>query len=135
MGKINDVCRAIAQQAVKMRSPCIKIIPVFPNSLEEWAKLYFIITEMTKKIQKSIGFPFLIELGESNDIIGDKPQCNKNGTHEIFDFFNKQMGQVTLCIHCGEIFHKTTKTPDQLKEHFKNLEFDDPRKDIDVSQF
>jgi len=60
MGKINDVCRAIAQQAVKMRSPCIKIIPVFPNSLEEWAKLYFIITEMTKKIQKSIGFPFLI---------------------------------------------------------------------------
>ena len=136
--EIGQHCRTIAQRAMELDSPCIQIVPVYPNDLEVWSRIYFYFSEMAKSVEKKIGLPFLISIEETG---AKKVQCpdSDTGFHEYMDLKNKAFEDGHLfCINCGAITLKTTRTPEQLKEFFMNKQFkrkEIPRDNKDFDQF
>lgn len=126
--QIGQVCRTAAQKAVEMKSPCIQITPVYPNDLEEWARLYFYFSEMAKSVEKKVELPFIISIEETGS---EEVQCNgsDNGFHEFMEFQNEAIKNPSmLCIHCGAFAPKTTRTKEELREFFEKKKF--KRKEI-----
>ena len=136
--EIGNICRTAAQKAMYMKSPCIQITPVFPNDLEEWAKLYFYFSEMSKAIEEKVGLPFLIDIAETGVKKVQCP-CSDNGYHEFMEIKNEVIKDSHLiCLHCGAFTSKTTRTPEQLKEFFANKQFkkkEIPRSDLNNQPF
>ena len=121
MSEIGQICRTIAQEAVKMKHPCIRITPAYTNDIEDWAKLYYLFSETAKNISESTEIPVNIDIHEKDTV-----QCSSSpdGTHEMMEFSNEAMvDPVLLCIHCGYYLCKTTRTKEQLKEHFNKKHF------------
>lgn len=118
--------RTLAEKAVNMKSPCLQITPVFPNKLDEWAKLLYYFINMAKQIQDKIGLPFLIDLAETG---GGNPQCkgSANGLHEMYKM---PMGTESIsltCIHCGFTTLLTIKEEKEIETFFKQKLFIEPR--------
>ena len=121
--EIGQICRTAAQKAMDMKSPCIQITPVYPNDIDEWAKLYFYFLEISKSVEKKLSLPFLIDIKETG---AEKVQCqcNVSGYHEFMEVKNEVIVNPHLfCIHCGAFVPKTTRTPEELKEFFEKKEF------------
>ena len=87
MSEIGQICRTAAQKAMGMKSPCIQITPVFPNDLEEWAKLYFYFSEMTNAIQTCLQKKHLkkseqsLRAGPEADIYERNAKINGNSSN------------------------------------------------------
>lgn len=69
--------KKLAEKAVTMNNPCIRITPVFGNNIMEWAKIYYIFSEMTKKVQNTLNQPFLIGITEYDPNENIKPDFSK----------------------------------------------------------
>ncbi len=136
--EIGQICRTAAQQAMSMKSPCIQITPVFPNNLEEWARLYFYFSELTKSVEEKTKLTFLVDIQETGAELTQCPDSD-NGFHEFTEIKDKKITNPTmLCIHCGYFAAKTVKTSEQLKDFFANKQFkrkEIPRADKDDSPF
>ena len=61
-----ETCKEIAKKALEMNDPCIQITPVFSNTHVDWVKIYYIISEMTKKVEANLNQPFLVKITETN---------------------------------------------------------------------
>jgi len=121
--EIGQICRTKAQEAMQLSSPCIQITPVYPNSLEEWAEIFFYFSKMSKSIEKKVGTPFLIDIKETGAKKVQCP-CSDNGYHEFTEVKDEIVTTPCLiCLHCGALISKTTKTPEQLKEFFAKKQF------------
>jgi hypothetical protein len=121
-------CRTIVQKAMDMKNPCIQITPVFPNTLDEWAKLYFFIKKMTDEIQNKIELPFLVNIEETGKRNGTQCHINKNGYHEMIIVENESLKHNTvMCIHCGSISPMSTKTKEEVKNYFKQRKFNNDK--------
>lgn len=121
--EIGQICRTKAQEAMRLSSPCIQITPVYPNSLEEWAKLFFYFLEMSKSIEKKVDTPFIVDIKETGAKKVQCP-CSDNGYHEFMKIQNEVIvDPYLICLHCGALTSLTTKTPEELKEFFKNKKF------------
>ena len=118
--------RTMAEKALKMKSPCLQITPVFPNKLDEWAKLLYFFIKMAKQIQDKIGLPFVVDIVETG---GATPQCQEsyNGLHELMRTAIRSDLEVLACIHCGFITTKTNKDDNQIKEHYRKKLFIEPK--------
>lgn len=123
-------CRTIALQAKDMKRPCIQVDTVFPLNTEEWAQFYYLVASTTKKIGDQLGLPFLVSITESSETPKKFVECTRgnNGDHEIMEFVGEKIGHCLMCIHCGKLFHKTSKTKDELSKHFNYLERDNKEK-------
>ena len=118
--------KTIAEKALKMRSPCIQITPVFSNKLDDWAKLLYYFINIAKKVQDKIGLPFLIDITETG---GDKPQCPDSpyGIHEMLETSIGSAEKTISCIHCGMSSISTSKSNKELKEFFGQKLFIEPK--------
>ena len=137
MSEIGQVYRTMAQDAVKMHHPCIRITPAYTNDVDDWARLIYMISETIKKISDATGIPIHSDIADKNNI---ECESSSNGKHEMMEFTNDMVVEpILLCIHCGKWLNKTIKTGEQLKEHFKEKQFDRfkimPRSDEDNLQF
>jgi len=119
--------RNIVKQAKELDQPCVQFTPVGLNSMDEWAKMLFFACETMGKISEKIGLHFHIGVEESVRTI-DRNQCKKstNGLHELYnlkiDNDHCQMDHM-VCLDCGEIFYKTEKTSEEIKEKLMKMNF------------
>jgi len=123
-----QISRTITQKAMDMKNPCIQITPVFPNDLDEWAKLYYFVNKMSEEIQKKIGLPFLITVEETGPKNNTQCHVSNNGYHEMTIVKNKSVSHDTvMCIHCGTISPLSMKNKDELKTYFQKRQFNNDK--------
>ena len=129
MSEEGQICRTIAQKALDMDSPCIKIVPSFDGkNLEEWAKLYFYVSEMVKSISDKLNVKMISDVSETGAKEAMCPDSD-DGYHELMNLKNKITPEGTFfCIHCGFLARKTRKNTAKLKEFFESKQF--KRKEI-----
>jgi len=125
MSEEGQLCRNIAQQAMNMRYPSVVLTPAHSNDLEEWAKLFYIISKSAKNIEESTKIPISVDLIDRYVV---ECESSPNGFHEMADFENKELNlNVTICIHCGKMLRKTEKTIDEVKECLTTKKFSKAR--------
>lgn len=121
MSEKGDIFRLAITKAENLENPCIQITPS-SGSMEDWAKLFYMISETTEQIGEKLRTALYVSIQESQDTQPPKPQCSghTDGFHEIM-VFNE--GKNAVCVYCGETFRITRMSKEDVHERLKQSSF------------
>lgn len=116
-----DFCKKAVEQVENIKRPCIQIQPVFPFTKDEWGKFFYLTSSTVKQIEGAMDTPFLMSITESSETPKKFVECPNgvNGDHEIVEFESPKIGRNLICIHCGKIFIKSSKSTEEIKKFMK----------------
>lgn len=101
--------------------PAVTISPQFSMSSEEWRNFLHLILRVMEQVEDKASVPINVDVRDA--VIGGAKhnECEESpdGYHEIIYGDNPVAGHVIMCIHCGELFKRCNKTPEELNAHFQ----------------
>lgn len=121
MSELGQICRAVAKQVDGMSHPVIQISPSHTNDNEEWAKLYFMISQTLKQIEEKTKLKLSIDVVDRS-----QTECESSpiGMHEMIKVETKEIpNPILLCMHCSKVVHMTTRKPEEVDEYFAKKKF------------
>ena len=102
--------------------PTITISPQFSMSSEEWRNFLHLILRVMGQVEDKASVPINVDVHDALIGATKHNECEESsdGYHEVLEITNERIvGEVMLCVHCGELFKKCHKTPEELNAHFQ----------------
>jgi hypothetical protein len=102
-----DAVKVVCNSIDTMRSPVLKVVPLFDITKDEWKKLYFIIYKLVLEICKKFPVPLIVTINDEDPGRGD---CvSSDGVHTIKDHHSEAFGDQYVCVDCFKVFNKFKK--------------------------